>query len=182
MEDIFIEPHTLNPEPEDYLGNLYMEEAQESESLEVPPPVNYPEDLYMDTGKDLDPPDPPEPSQPTIAPPSPSNKTTRTKLTDYLPPGGGAYFPTTQLIIKRKKKVLPPVQPRMKKGGIENLWDYNKDFKRWQMRLVGQVLDNKETIKAYVFGLESRILVIFMGKGYSYKSSRCWLNGNKQQR
>jgi hypothetical protein len=40
-------------------------------------------------------------------------------------------------MIKKKKKIPPPVQPRMKKGGIENLQEYNKDFKRWQMRLRG---------------------------------------------
>jgi hypothetical protein len=36
-----------------------MEEAQEPEPLEIPPPVNYPKDLYMDIGKDSDPPEPP---------------------------------------------------------------------------------------------------------------------------
>jgi hypothetical protein len=73
-------------------------------------------------------------------------------------------------MIKKKKKIPPPVQPRMKKGGIENLQEYNKDFKRWQMRLRGWVLNNKETIKTYIFGLDSRIIAIFMSEGYSYKN------------
>jgi hypothetical protein len=58
-EDIFIEPRTLNPEPEEtYPDDLYMEEIPEQELL-VPPPTDHHEKLYMDIGKDPDPPEPP---------------------------------------------------------------------------------------------------------------------------
>jgi hypothetical protein len=59
-ENVFIKPHTPNPEPEEtYLDDLYMEEVPELEQLDMPPPTDHYEELYMDTGKD---PDPSEPS------------------------------------------------------------------------------------------------------------------------
>jgi hypothetical protein len=93
-EDILIEPQTLNTE------------------LEVP----YPEDLYMDINLD---PDPPE--RPLILEEKLSPVTTTETWTSPSPGEGGAFIPVTWPMVKKKKKVLPPIQPRMKKGGIENL-------------------------------------------------------------
>jgi hypothetical protein len=87
-EDVFIEPRTPNPEPEEaYPDDLYMEE-------EIPEPEEHHKDEPMDTGKD---PDPPEPPQLIAAPIPPTQKTTQTKTTEHVPSGGG-YFPpmTTQ--------------------------------------------------------------------------------------
>jgi hypothetical protein len=57
----------------------------------------------------------------------------------------------------------------MKTGGLDKLREYNQEFKRWQLRLVGRVLDNKETIKAYVAGLQSKILTVLLKDGYKFK-------------
>jgi hypothetical protein len=56
----------------------------------------------------------------------------------------------------------------MKKGGINELQKYNKDFKQWQLKLAGRVPD-KETIKAYLSGLDSKILLAFVKEGYYKK-------------
>jgi hypothetical protein len=115
-EDVFIEPQTPNPEPEEpYLDDLYMEE-------EIPEPEIHYEDERMDMGKDPDPLEPPQ----LIAALTPlAQKTTWTKTTEHIPSGGG-YFPQTTTQKKRqRKKVLPPVQPKMKKGGLKDLQQYN---------------------------------------------------------
>jgi RNase H-like domain found in reverse transcriptase/Reverse transcriptase (RNA-dependent DNA polymerase) len=57
----------------------------------------------------------------------------------------------------------------MKAGGLEQLWEYNQEFKCWQLWLVGRVLDNKETIRAYVTGLQSKILTVLLKDGYKFK-------------
>jgi hypothetical protein len=57
----------------------------------------------------------------------------------------------------------------MKMGGLSQLREYNQEFKRWQLRLVGRVLDNKKTIKAYVTGLQSKILTVLLKDGYKFK-------------
>jgi hypothetical protein len=115
-ENVFIEPCTLNPEPEEtYPDNLYMEEVPKPEPLNIP--EKYHENKYMDTGKD---PDPPEPLQ-LITTPVPPTKTTDTEATNYSPARGG-YFPQTKTCkTSPKKKILPPIQPKMKRGGIKNL-------------------------------------------------------------
>ena len=60
----------------------------------------------------------------------------------------------------------------MKKGGLEDLQQYNQDFKRWQMRLVGHVNDNKETIKAYVSGLANKIILMLLKDGHKFKKTK----------
>jgi hypothetical protein len=131
-----------------------MEEELEPEPPDLP--------VHMDTKQD------PEPSKlpmlPTVQLP---------KTTDATGPsssgGGGGYFLQTKARKTQKKKIPPPVQPRMKTGGLDKLWEYNQEFKRWQLRLVGRVLDNKETIKAYVTGLQSKILTVLLKDGYKFK-------------
>jgi hypothetical protein len=162
-EDVFIEPRTPNPEPEEpYPDDLYMEE-------EAPEPKVHNEDEQMDTGKD---PDPPEPPQLIAAPTPPMQKNTQTKATEHAPSGGG-YFPQTGTRKTRpKKKVSPPVQPKMKKGGLKDLQQYNQDFKRWRMRLVGRVNDDKETIKAYVSGLANKVMLMLLKDGHKFKETK----------
>jgi hypothetical protein len=88
-ENVFIEPCTPNPEPEEtYPDDLYMEEAPELETLAMPPPMDHLEDLYMDTGKDPDPPEPPQ----LIAAPAPLTKqTTHTETTEHVSSGRGCF-------------------------------------------------------------------------------------------
>jgi hypothetical protein len=162
-EDVFIEPRTPNPEPEEaYPDDLYMEE-------EIPEPKVHYEDEQMDTGKD---PDPPEPSQLIAAPTPPIQKTTQTKDTEHAPSGGG-YFPQMTIQKKRQwKKIPPPVQPKMKKGGLKDLQQYNQDFKRWRMRLVGRVNDDKETIKAYISGLANKVMLMLLKGGHEFKKTK----------
>jgi hypothetical protein len=147
-EDLLIKPQTPNLEPE----------------------TKYPDDLYMEEDVKLEPPDPPvdtnttqnpEPSKPPMNIP----KTTEATRSS----GGGGYFPQTKNRKTPKKKIPPPVQPKMKTGGLEQLREYNQEFKRWQLRLVGRVLDNKETIRAYVTGLQSKILTVLLKDGYKFK-------------
>jgi hypothetical protein len=57
----------------------------------------------------------------------------------------------------------------MKEGGLDKLREYNQAFKRWQLRLVGRILDNKETIRAYVTRLQSKILAVLLKDGYKFK-------------
>jgi hypothetical protein len=162
-EDVFIEPRTLNPEPEElYPDHLYIEE-------EIPEPETHHESEHMDTGKDPDPPEPPQ----LIAAPTPSTqKVTQTKTTEHTPSGGG-YLPQTTTQKRRpKKKVPPPVQPKMKKGRLEDIRQYNQDFKRWQMRLIGRVNDNKETIKAYVSGLANKVILMLLKDGHDFKKTK----------
>jgi hypothetical protein len=162
-EDVFIEPRTLNPEPEEtYPDDLYMEE-------EIPEPKEHHEKEQMDTGKD---PDPPEPPQLIAAPTPPTQKTTQTKGTEHTLSGGGYFPPTITQKKQQRKKVPPPVQPKMKKGGLENLRQYNQDFKRWQMRLVGRINDNKETIKAYVSGLANKVILMLLKDGHEFKKTK----------
>jgi hypothetical protein len=154
-EDLLIEPQTPNPEPEvEYPEDLYMEE-----NLEPPDPP-----VHMDTKQD------PEPSKlPTLPTVKLLAKKT-TKFTNLSPSGGGGgYIPETKARKTPKKKIPPPVQPKMKTGGLEQLREYNQEFKRWQLRLVGRVLDNKETIRAYVTGLQSKILTVLLKDGYKFK-------------
>jgi hypothetical protein len=158
-EDLLIEPRTPNPEPEmDYPDDLYMEE-----NLEPEPPDPHPTDqVYMDTKQD---PEPLKlPALPTVEPP-PKAKPTKSSPSG----GGGGYFPQTKTCKTPKKKIPPPVQPKMKVGGLDKLREYNQEFKQWQLRLVGRVLDNKETIKAYVTGLQSKILTVLLKDGYKFK-------------
>jgi hypothetical protein len=158
-EDVFIEPRTPNPELEEtYPDDLYMEE-------EVLEPGNH-ENEPMDMGKD---PDPPEPPQLIAAPTPPIQETTQTKTTEYAPSGGGYFPPTTK---RQWKKIPPPVQPKMKKGGLKDLQQYNQDFKRWQMRLVGRINDNKETIKAYVSGLANKVMLMLLKDGHEFKKTK----------
>jgi hypothetical protein len=162
-ENVFIEPRTPNPEPEEtYPDDLYMEE-------EIPEPEEHHEDEPMDTGKD---PDPPEPPQLVAAPTPLTQKATETKTTGNTPSGGGYFPPTTTQKKRPKKKVPPPVQPKMKKGGLEDLRQYNQNFKWWQMRLVGRVNNNKETIKAYISGLANRIILMLLKDGHDFKKTK----------
>jgi hypothetical protein len=127
--------------------------------------------------EDLEPPDPPvhmdtkqEPSKlPTLPTVELVSKKT-TKPTGSSPSGGGGgYFPQPKTRRTPKKRIPPPVQPKMKAGGLDKLREYNQEFKRWQLQLVGRVLDNKETIKAYVTGLQSKILTVLLKDGYNFK-------------
>jgi hypothetical protein len=91
------------------------EEISESE--------NHHEDEHMDTGKDPDPPEPPRLIVPTPAPPI--KQTTRTETIEHTPSGGG-YFPQTNTWKTcQRKKILPPVQPKMKEAKLKNLQGYN---------------------------------------------------------
>jgi hypothetical protein len=147
-EDLLIEPRTPNPEPEaEYPEDLYMEET-----LEPPDPP-----VHMDIKQDPEPPTVKLPTKETMKPTSPSTLG-----------GGGGYVPLTK-IRKTPKKIPPPVQPKMKIGGLEQLREYNQEFKRWQLQLIGRVLDNKETIRAYVTGLQSKILTVLLKDGYKFK-------------
>jgi hypothetical protein len=158
-EDVFIEPRTPNPEPEEaYPDDLYMEE-------EIPEPKDEP----MDTGKD---PDPPEPPQLIAALIPPIQKATQTKTTEHAPSGGGYFPPTITQKKWQRKKILPPVQPKMKKGGLKDLQQYNQDFKRWRMRLVGRINDNKETIKAYISGLANKVMLMLLKDGHKFKETK----------
>jgi hypothetical protein len=139
-----------------------MEEVPESEA---PPRTN---DQYMNTKEDQEPPG--LPVLPTVEiPPKETIKTT-----SYSPfgGGGGGYFPQTKTHKPQKRKIPPPVQPKMKMGGLDKLWEYNQEFKQWQLRLIGHILDNKEMIKAYVSGLQSKILVVLLKDGYKFKEIR----------
>jgi Reverse transcriptase (RNA-dependent DNA polymerase) len=161
-EDVFIEPRTLNPEPEEaYPDDLYMEE-------EIPEPESH-EPEPMDTGKD---PDPPEPPQLIAAPTPTKQETTQTKTTEHAPSGGGYFPPTTTQKKRQRKKIPPPIQPKMKKGGLKDLQQYNQEFKRWQMRLVGCINDNKETIKAYVSGLANKVMLMLLKDGHEFKKTK----------
>jgi Retroviral aspartyl protease len=60
----------------------------------------------------------------------------------------------------------------MKKGGLKDLQQYNQDFKRWWMRLVGRINDDKETIKAYVSGLASKIMLMLLKDGHEFKKTK----------
>jgi hypothetical protein len=154
-EDLLIEPRTPNPEPEtEYPEDLYMEE-----NLEPPDPL-----VYTETKRD---PEPPKlPMLPTVE--LLAKKTT--KPTSPSPSGGGGgYVPLTKARRTLKKKIPLPVQPKMKAGGLEQLREYNQEFKHWQLWLVGHVLDNKETIRAYVTGLQSKILMVLLKDGYKFK-------------
>jgi hypothetical protein len=146
-EDLLIEPRTPNQEPE----------------------TEYPDNLYMEEDVKLEPPDPPvinkqepEPSKPPTNTLPKVPETTRSS-------GGGGYFPQAKTCKTPKKKIPPPVQPKMKIGGLEQLREYNQEFKRWQLRLVGRILDDKKTIKAYVTGLQSKILTVLLKDGYKFK-------------
>jgi hypothetical protein len=117
------------------------------EVLEPEPPDPL-ENENMDIKED------PEPSKLPALPTTelPPKKNTRTTEPSSSG-GGGGYFPQIKTCKPQKKKIPPPVQPKMKTGGLDKLREYNQEFKQWQLRLVGRVLDNKETIKAYVSGL-----------------------------
>jgi hypothetical protein len=67
---------------------------------------------------------------------------------------------------------LPPVKPKMKKGGLKNLQEYNQEFKWWQMCLVGHIIDSKETIKAYVSGLDNKVLLMLLKDGHKFKETK----------
>jgi hypothetical protein len=136
---------------------------------EILEPEIHHEDEQMDTGKD---PDPPEPPQLIAAPIPPAQKNVQNKTTEYVPSGGG-YFPQTTTQKKhQRKRIPPPVQPKMKKGGLKDLQQYNQDFKWWQMRLVGRVNDNKETIKAYVLGLANKVILMLLKDGHEFKKTK----------
>jgi hypothetical protein len=152
----------MNPEPEEaYPDDLYMEE-------EIPEPESH-EPEPMDTGKD---PDPPEPPQLIATPTPPKQETTQTKTTEHTPSGGGYFPPTTTQKKRQRKKIPPPVQPKMKKGGLKDLQQYNQEFKRWRMRLVGRINDNKETIKAYVSGLANKVMLMLLKDGHEFKKTK----------
>jgi hypothetical protein len=137
------------------------EEISESE--------NHHEDEHMDTGKD---PDPPEPPWLITAPTPPAKQTTHTETTKHAPSGGG-YFPQTNTWkTHQQKKISPPVQPKMKEAKLKNLLGYNQDFKQWQMRLVGHINNNKETIKAYVVGLHNKIILMLLKDGHNFKETK----------
>jgi hypothetical protein len=136
---------------------------------EIPEPEIHHKDEQMDTGKD---PDPPEPPQLIAAPTPPAQKNVQTKTTEHTSSGGG-YFPqTTNQKKRQRKKIPPPVQPKMKKGGLKDLQQYNQDFKWWQMRLVGRINNNKETIKAYVSGLANKIILMLLKDGHEFKKTK----------
>jgi hypothetical protein len=101
-----------------------------------------------------------------------SNKKTMETTGSSPSGGGGGYFPQTKTRKPQKKKILPPVQPKMKKGGLDKLREYNQEFKQWQLRLVGHILDNKETIRAYITRLQSKILTVLLKDGYKFKEIR----------
>jgi hypothetical protein len=159
-EDLLIEPRTPNPEPEiDYPDDLYMEENIRPEP--EPPPI---EEVHMDTKQD------PESSKLPMLPTVELLPKETTKSTSSSPSGGGGrYFPQTKAHKTPKKKIPPPIKPQMKVGGLDQLQEYNQDFKCWKLRLVGRVLDNKETIKAYVTGLQSKILTVLLKDGHKFK-------------
>jgi hypothetical protein len=136
---------------------------------EIPEPEVHHEDEHMDTGKD---PDPPGPPQLITAPTPPIQKSTKTKVTEYTPSGGGYFPPTTTRKKQQRKKIPPPVQPKMKKGGLKDLQQYNQDFKRWRMRFVGRVNDDKETIKAYVSGLANKVMLMLLKDGHKFKETK----------
>jgi hypothetical protein len=60
----------------------------------------------------------------------------------------------------------------MKKGGLKNLQEYNQEFKQWQMQLVGCIIDSKETIKAYVSGLDNKVLLMLLKDGHKFKETK----------
>jgi hypothetical protein len=137
-----------------------MEETLEPEPPD-PPPMK---EIHIDTQEDQE--LSKLPVLPTIElPPKKITETTGSSPSG----GGGGYLLQTKTHKTQKKKILPPVQPKMKTGGLNKLWEYNQEFKRWQLRLVGRVLDNKETIKAHISRLQSKILTVLLKDGYKFK-------------
>jgi hypothetical protein len=68
--------------------------------------------------------------------------------------GGGESYP----ILITKTKRTQTVAPRMKGQSLKSLETYDKAFRQYKTRLVERILDDKETIRAYLNGLNLEVL------------------------
>jgi hypothetical protein len=68
--------------------------------------------------------------------------------------GGGGSYP---ILITRTKRTQTAA-PRMKGRSLKSLETYDKAFRQYKARLIGRILDDKETIRAYLNGLNLGVL------------------------
>jgi hypothetical protein len=154
------EPYDLPPDLQEYMGMTLDQNDQNIEDIYKPPWIEpMPEESEITTQDIMDvTPD----IEPKLAGPKNINKgqTVITKdqsdeetSSSQTSGGGGLY---RAFITKNKR--AQTTAPKMKGRSLKSLETYDKAFRQYKARLVGRILDDKETIRAYLNGLNLGLL------------------------
>jgi hypothetical protein len=151
-------PYDLPPDLQEYMGMTLDQVDQNINDIYESPWIEPMPDIsgiteQMDTTPDKEPkragPEITDSSQ-TVMARAQSDEETSTSQTSE---GGGSY----PILITRTKRTQTAAS-RMKGCSLKSLETYNKAFKQYKARLVGRILDDKETIHVYLNGLNLGVL------------------------
>jgi hypothetical protein len=149
-------PYNLPPDLQEYMGMTLDQPDQNIEDIYEFPWI----EPIPDTSKITEPMDITTDKQPAKPEVTNSSQTVTTKIqtdeetsSSQTSGGGGSYRP---LITKNKQ--TQTTAPRMKGRSLKSLETYDKAFRQYKARLIGRVLNDKETIRAYLNGLNLGVL------------------------
>jgi hypothetical protein len=151
-------PYNLPPDLQEYMGMTLDQDDQNIEDIYEPPWI----EPIPDTSRITEPMDVTPDKEPKQTDPEITNKnqvvTTGTQSDEetslsQISGGGGSYRP-----LITKNKCTQTAAPRMKGRSLKSLETYDKAFRQYKARLIGRVLGDKDTIRAYLNGLDLGIL------------------------
>jgi hypothetical protein len=147
-------PYDLPPNLQEYMGmtvDQNIDNIYEHPWIEPTPEITAQD--TMDTTSDEEPkragPEITDRSQ-TVMAGAQLDEETNTSQTS----GGGGSYP----ILITRTKCTQTAAPRMKGRSLKSLETYDKAFRQYKARLIGRILDDKETIRAYLNGLNLGVL------------------------
>jgi hypothetical protein len=169
-------PYNLPPDLQEYMGMTLDQVDQNTENIYEPPWI----EPIQETSKITEPMDVTPDKEPKLAGPKTtnSNQTVMTETqsseesdNSQTSGGGGSFRP---LITKNKR--TQTAAPKMKGRSLKSLETYDKAFRQYKARLVGRLLDDKETIRAYLNGLNLGVLKELRTLKLRPKTLETWQN------
>jgi hypothetical protein len=167
-------PYCLPPDLQEYMGmtvdqNQDVDDIYEHPWIEPTPEITAQDtmDVTLDTEPKQVNPEITNNSQDVIT----TVQSSEESDTSQTSGGGGSYRP---FITKTKR--TQTVAPRMKGRSLKSLETYNKAFRQYKARLIGRVLDDKETICTYLNGLNLGLLKELRMLKLQPKTLETWQN------
>jgi hypothetical protein len=169
-------PYDLPPDLQEYMGMTLDQVDQNTEDIYEPPWIkSMPEETTTQDVMDVTPDKEPKQNSPEITNNDQvvmtGGQTDEETNSSQTSGGGGSYRP---LITKNKR--TQTIAPRMKGRSLKSLETYEKAFRQYKARLIGRVLDDKETIRAYLNGLNLGLLKELRTLKLRPKTLETWQN------
>jgi hypothetical protein len=167
-------PYNLPPDLQEYMGmtidqNQDVDDIYEHPWIESTPEITAQDtmDVTLDTKPKQADPETTDSNQAIITEAQSSEESDTSQTSG----GGGSYRP---LITKNKR--TQTTASKMKGRSLKSLETYDKAFRQYKARLIGRVLNDKDTIRAYLNGLNLGVLKELRTLKLRPKTLETWQN------